>query len=333
MKGFICGNLENTVARVIPESRMDRIAGLTELVSGEVIGLHNIEEYKDRLQDAEIMWCTWGMDEFTSEQIRQYFPRLKALFYCAGSVKHFSRPFLENGIRVFSGWGANAVPVSEFTLSVILLATKGSFRAVTGTRWNFDGVRDYCSRHHGAYHASVGLIGLGMIGSLTAEKLKHSDVDVLAYDPFISDEKAEKLGVKRVDLDTVFTQCDVISNHLADNEKTRGMLDYRLFSKMKPYAAFVNTARGAQVVEKDLARALREVKTRTAFLDVTIREPVGMFNPLYWRSNVIMTPHIAGSLGNECLRMTDYMIEDFLRFSKNEPCRYEVTLKMLETLA
>lgn len=334
MKGFICGNIrDNRVATVIPQSRIDRINQYMKL-SGEIIGFHNIEQHKDRLRDAEIMWSTWGIERFNKEQLEEYFPRLKAVFYCAGSVQCFARPFLERGIRVFSAWGANAVPVGEYTLGAILLATKGGFKAIRSTRLNYGRIRNYCSQHSGAYHSSVGLIGLGMIGGVVAEKLKHFDMDVLAYDPFVSNEKAARLGVELVDdLSVLFSRCDVISNHLADNDKTKNMLGYPLFSKMKPYATFINTARGAQVVEKDLARALREVKTRTAFLDVTVHEPVSVWSPLFWRKNVVLTPHIAGSMGDERFRMADYMIEEFLRFCKNEPCLYEITPAMLATMA
>lgn len=334
MKGFICGNiLNNRVATVIPQDRMDRIRQYMDLPD-EIIGFHNIEQHKDGLKDAEIMWSTWGIERFNKEQLEQYFPRLKAVFYCAGSVQCFAQPFLERGVRVFSAWGANAIPVGEYTLGAILLATKGGFEAIQSTRMNARRVREYCSQQCGAYRSSIGLIGLGMIGRVVAEKLQHFDMKVQAYDPFASRENAERLGVTLVDnLSDLFSQCDIISNHLADNDQTKNMLNYPLFSKMKPYATFINTGRGVQVVEPDLVRALREVKTRTAFLDVTVQEPVRVFNPLYWRKNIILTPHIAGSMGDERFRLADYMVEDFLRFRDNEPCLYEITSSMLSTMA
>lgn len=334
MKGILLGKIdEHLIDQVIPPDRIEIIRQYTEL-SGNVIGLHNIEQYKDEAQSAEVIWTTWGMESFTAEQITEYFPKLKAVFYCAGSVQHFARPFLERGARVFSAWGANAVPVSEYTVSAIQLASKGFFQSAETYRRSFAAARDFSHKQCGSYHSSVGLIGLGMIGGLVADKLKALKVDVSAFDPFASAEKADRLGVKLVgDLASLFSQSDIISNHLADKPETRGMLNYALFSRMKPYATFINTARGAQVAECDLARAMWEVKTRTAVLDVTVREPVGLFNPLRRCRNVFLTPHIAGSSGRECLRMADYMIDDFLRFRRNEPCQYEVTLKMLETMA
>lgn len=323
---------EHMIPQVIPAEHIKVIRKHMELPD-TIVGLHNIEQYKEETRQAEVIWTTWGMEPFTVEQIEEYFPQVKAVFYCAGSVQHFARPFLEKGVRVFSAWAANAVPVSEFTLAEIILSAKGGFRSAALYRGNFSEANRLSHQCCGAYRASVGLIGLGMIGGLVAEKLKAFDFDVLAHDPFASAQKAEKLGVRLVSLEELFEKCDIVSNHLADNAQTRGMLNYALFSKMKPYASFINTARGAQVVEKDLARALREAKTRVAVLDVTVREPIGWFNPLRWMNNVVLTPHIAGSTEKEFPRMTDWMIEEYLRFSRSEPCRYEVTLDMLKTMA
>jgi phosphoglycerate dehydrogenase-like enzyme len=333
MNGILAGKAgEHMIPQVIPADRIEVIRQHMQL-SGEVIGLHNIAQHKAQTRAAEVIWTTWGMESFTPEQIEEYFPNLKAVFYCAGSVQHFARPFLERGIRVFSAWGANAVPVSEFTLGTILLSAKGVFQAASKISRSYRKAGDFSHSQKGAYRSTVGLIGLGMIGGLVAEKLKPLDFNVLAFDPFASAEKADRLGVRLAGLEEIFCGCDIISNHLADKPETRNMLNYALFSKMKPYATFINTARGAQVVEKELARALREVKTRTAVLDVTVDEPVSLFSPLRYQKNIILTPHIAGSSGNEFFRMADYLIEDFLRFSRGEPCRYEVTLKMLETMA
>lgn len=320
------------LSQVIPADHAEMIRQHMELPDF-VVGLHNLEQYKEETRRAEVIWCTWGMQAFSREQIDTYFPNLKALFYCAGSVQTFVWPFLEKGVRVFSAWAANAVPVSEFTLAEILLSSKGGFRSAAMYRRNFGRAYRFSHQCCGAYHSFVGLIGLGMIGGLVAEKLKAFDFHVLAHDPFASAQKAEKLGVQLVGLDELFSRCDIISNHLADNAQTRGMLNYALFSKMKPCASFINTARGAQVVEKDLARALREVKTRVALLDVTVHEPLGMLNPLRRMRNVVLTPHVAGSIEKEFPRMTEWMIEEYLRFSHNEPCRYEVTLDMLKTMA
>ena len=92
-----------------------------------VYSKNDVIDSPDKFSDTEFIFSTWGMPVFTSEEIKEYFPSLKCVFYGAGSVQFFARPFLENGIKVFSAWGANAVPVAEYTVAQILLANKGYF--------------------------------------------------------------------------------------------------------------------------------------------------------------------------------------------------------------
>ena len=93
------------------------------------ISKKNIEEHRGFLKDCEIAFATWGMPQFTKEEIAEYMPDLKAVFYSAGTVQYFARPFLESGIKVYSAFAANAVPVAEYTFAQITLAAKGYFQA------------------------------------------------------------------------------------------------------------------------------------------------------------------------------------------------------------
>ncbi|MCL2213092.1 MAG: hypothetical protein FWB93_04610, partial [Oscillospiraceae bacterium] len=163
--------------------------------------------------------------------------------------------------------------------------------------------------------------------------LKSYSFEVLAHDPFMSAEKAADLGVKSVSLEEIFSECFTISNHLPDIAKTKNMLNYDLFKLMKPNGNFINTGRGAQVREYDLIRALVEEPGRTALLDVTAPEPPKPLSPLFTMPNIFLTPHIAGSMGNEVARMGDYVTEEFLAFVEGKETRYEVTPEMLETMA
>ena len=300
-----------------------------------VIPKRDMETYRDVLSRADYLFTTWGMPHFEKEEIREYLPNLKAVFYGAGSVQHFAREFLEEGIAVFSAWAANGVPVAEYTFAEIILASKGFYqrlhRQADGSAWPN---RSVGVDFPGNYEIKVGIVGAGMIGKMVIGKLKTLDkVDILVYDPFLPDEKAAELGVTKTDLETLFSSCDVISNHLANNPQTVGMLDGHLFSRMKPHAAFINTGRGAQVVEADLIAALCDVPTRVAVLDVTWPEPPTADSPLYTLPNVFLTPHIAGSIGNEVHRMAEYMFEEWEAFDAGLPTRYSVTLGMLETMA
>lgn len=282
----------------------------------------------------EIIFSTWGMLDLTEEEIAAHFPLLKAVFYAAGSVQSFARPFLASNIRVFSAFAANAVPVAEYTAAQIVLANKGFYQAAQLYKQAGQAAaRGYMAAMPGNYGETVGIIGAGMIGRLVIQKLKAYRLSIVVFDPFLDPLKAAELGVEKCGLPELFARSSVISNHLANNAQTQGMLNYSLFSRMRDHAAFINTGRGAQVVEADLVRALQEVPTRTAILDVTWPEPVEAGHPFYKMDNVILTPHIAGSINDEVARMGEYMAAEYTAFRNRGEVRYEVTLPMLATMA
>ena len=172
-----------------------------------------------------------------------------------------------------------------------------------------------------------------MIGKLIIEMLNPYRLEVLVFDPFLPDEKAAELGVEKCSLQRIFSECDVVSNHLANNQQTQGMLNGELFRRMPENATFLNTGRGAQVVEQDLIDVLTSRPDITAVLDVTEPEPPVEGSPLYTLENCVLTPHIAGSSGEEVHRMAEYMLGEYKKHTNGEPTQYEVTLKMLETMA
>ncbi len=288
----------------------------------------------EKFADVEYIFSTWSMPALTDDEVAKCFPALKAIFYSAGTVQTFARPFMARGVKIFSAWAANAVPVAEYTVAQIILACKGFFRACSLASANKrNEARELSMSCPGNYGCKVGLIGVGMIGSLVAEMLKVYNHKVLVFDPFCSQEKADSLGIELCSLERIFSECQVISNHLANNPQTVGMLDYELFKLMKPNATFLNTGRGAQVVEADLARAMSEKPNAAAVLDVTFPEPIEDGNPLLALDNVYLTPHIAGSQADEVHRMAEYMVEEFKAFTSGAPTKYSVTEKMLETMA
>ncbi len=303
-------------------------------LQSEIITKQDLEEARPNLVDTHFIFSTWGMPALGEDAIRLYFPKLEAVFYAAGSVQGFARPFLSSGVRVFSAWKANAVPVAEYTLAQILLANKNFYACARyETAGDHDSAQAVKAQILGNYRCKVGIIGAGMIGKMVAQLLKQHDLEVLVFDPFLPDDKAMELGVKKVPLERIFEECQTISNHLANNPQTFGIFDYALFNRMLPGSVFINTGRGAQVVEPDLARLLKERPDVTAVLDVTFPEPPEPGHPFYSLPNVILTPHIAGSIGNEFERMSLYMLEEYRRFTRGEPCFYEVTEEMLKTMA
>lgn len=275
------------------------------------------------------------MPVFSKEEIEKFFPSLRCVFYAAGTVKYFAEPFLQKGVRVFAASSANGIPVAEFTASQIILAGKGYFQAQRTYKWpiwhrGFNKSRGYAERKFGNYGANIGIIGCGAIGSKVVELLKPYKLNVFIYDPYISDEHVKELGEKKVELKELFRICDVISNHLPDIPETKHIINEEMLYSMKPTATFINTGRGAQVDEKALNRVLKKHKDMCALLDVTSHEPLYPWSPLYWRKNVFLTPHIAGSLSQEYNRMVEYMVQAYENVieGKNNVC--ETTLEIIE---
>jgi phosphoglycerate dehydrogenase-like enzyme len=283
----------------------------------------------------EYVFSTWGMPVIAEEDVRKFFPNLKAVFYAAGSVKHFAPAFLKAGVRVFSAWKANAVPVIEYACSQILLANKGFFHSsLLASGGDYRGGASVFGRFPGNYGCPVGIIGAGAIGSGLIRKLKEHRLDVYVYDPFITAEKAAELGAVKVDtLEVLFSTCRTVSNHSANIESTKGMLTGSLFAMLPEYSTFINTGRGAQVDEKGLVKVLEARKDIFAILDVTWPEPPEKGHLFYSLPNVILTPHIAGSSGSEVRRMAEYMAEEFIALKNGAAPRYEVTGDMLASMA
>lgn len=329
--------LNKSEARIRDVFNPENAAALHALVDLDdtVYSLPAVEAEPEKFKDVQYIFSTWGMERPDEEQIRRLFPSLEAVFYAAGSVQAFAAPFLNCGVKVCSAWAANAVPVAEFTFAEIILANKGYFRATRITPGGgHKKADDFCKNYAGNYDATIGIIGAGMIGKMVIEKLKTlSNMTVLVFDPFLPDAVAEELGVEKVSLEELFKRSHVVSNHLANNEQTKGMMKYEHFASMRPYATFINTGRAAQLVAEDFFRAMQERPDLTALCDVTNPEPPEEGSPYYTYENIFLTPHIAGSEANERRRMSRYMVEELERYLKGEPNLYEVTLKMLETMA
>ena len=136
-----------------------------------IINRNNLDENASFLADCEVAFSTWGMPRFTKEEIAKYMPKLKAVFYSAGTVQYFARPFLECGVRVFSAFAANAVPVAEYTFAQITLAAKGYFRAAKHYRVLLPYSFRFAQLSVGNFGCKVGLVGLGAIGKMVAERL------------------------------------------------------------------------------------------------------------------------------------------------------------------
>ncbi len=327
----LLGESKMRFSYVFGEVALRRLASMG--TCSPVLAKADFAAHSEFLRTCEVAFSTWGMPALSEEELACWLPNLRACFYAAGSVQAFARPLLARGVRLCCAAAANAIPVAEFTFAQICLAGKSAFVAQKYYRRALPLAFWRASRAPGNYGLKVGLLGVGVIGALVAERLKSIDAEVLAFDPFLPPERAAELGIKLVDIEDVFSECDVISNHLANKPELRGMLNGPLFRRMKPRAVFINTGRGAQVREGALALALLRHPGRTALLDVLRREATPFLSPLWWCPNAYFTPHIAGSMGGECARMADWMLDELERYAAGQPLRHEITADRLERMA
>ncbi len=323
MKAAFIGSPEQ-IARVYGKGRREELEALAEFAPG-VFCPAEVD-----LAETEVLFSTWGMPLLAPEQLDRM-PKLQAVFYAAGAVFGFAEPLLERDIKVISAWHANAVPVAEFALAQILLACKGYFQNIATTR------NQKCNRGAphgpGAFGETIALLGAGAIGTKLIELLKPFNLKIIVFDPFMPNEKATELGVEKVELDEAFKRGLVVSNHLANKPETWGLITGDLLSSMREGATFINTGRGRTVDHDGLSSVMAERRDLAALLDVTWPEPLPPDSPLYALPNVHLSAHIAGSLGDEVVRMADYVIEEFRRYLKGEPLRYEVTKESYARMA
>lgn len=201
----------------------------------------------------------------------------------------------EHGIIVTNVPDVFVDEVANHAMMLLLCLAKKTVpldRCVRENRWQE--ARRYMAPMPKLSGEVLGLVAFGNIPRKVAARARGFDMHVLAWDPFVSDEVFAQHGVERVsDPADLFRRSDFVSSHLPLNKDTRGLLNYALFSAMKPTAYFINTGRGPTHVEADLIRALSEKHLAGAGLDVMELEPTLPDNPLHQMDNVVLTPHSA----------------------------------------
>lgn len=276
----------------------------------------------NRWRDVEVIFSGWGAPTF-DEDLLAALPKLRAVFYGAGSIRDIVTPaFWARDIVITTAAAANAVPVADYTLATILFSLKHGWHHALGAKRL--GHFPPPTVSPGTYRSRVGLISLGTIGRLVRDRLRPFNLDVLVYDPHLGAKHAADLGVELVALNELFRRCDVVSLHAPLLPETTGLIGAPHFAAMKPGATFINTARGAIVREAEMVEVLTSRSDLTAVLDVTWPEPPASGSALYLLPNIVLTPHIAGALHGECRRLGQLMLEEFDRWLRGEPLRHAI---------
>lgn len=280
----------------------------------------------------EILVTGWGAPPIDAAAVRRM-PALRAIVHTAGSVASFltDAVWQREDIVVTTAAEANAVPVAEYTLAQILLAGKRcSARSAAHRRargrfgaWSSSGGT-------GNYGSVVGLIGASRTGRLTAQRLQPFDIEVLLHDPYAGTAEIAALGARKVELAELFAASDVVSLHAPDLPSTRKMIGAEHFALMRDGTTFINTARPA-LVEEDALRVELLSGRISAVLDV--HDELSPDDPLWDVPTVQLTPHIAGSQGNELHRMAEAALVELRRLAGGEPARCPVDRSRLDIIA
>jgi D-3-phosphoglycerate dehydrogenase len=234
----------------------------------------------------------------------------------------------ENSIVVTYTPHANAESVTDLTIGLILSIARHIPMAHSSTkqgRWErpkFLGTE--------VYGKTLGIIGLGEIGYRVAKRVRGFDMRILAYDPYVSQEKANEVSAKLVDLETLLKESNFVTLHAPLTDKTRGMIGKKELSLMKKTAYLINTARGALVDEKALYEALKNKEIAGAAVDVYSEEPPSTDFPLFKLDNVVVTPHIAAYTKEAISRMDQIVAEDIVRFFCGERPLYVANPQVLD---
>lgn len=288
----------------------------------------------EALSAAEVLLTGWGAPVLDADALAAA-PRLRAVVHSAGSVRrHITGACWRRGLQITSAAWANALPVAEYTVAMIVFANKRLLRIREVYR-EHRGVRPDLHRLYagtGNYHRTVGIVGASRIGRRVLELLRAYDLDVLLHDPYATPSQAASLGAELVDLDELCQRSDVVSLHAPQLPETRHFIDGARLAMLPDGATLINTARGT-LVDQDALIAELSTGRIDAVIDVTDPDVLPADSPLYDLPNVFLTPHVAGSLGTELQRLATASIDEIERYAAGSPFAHAIKQEDLEYTA
>ncbi len=293
------------------------------------------EELKEAIKDADALVIRSATK--VTPELMAHAPRLKVVGRAGTGLDNVDIPEAsKRGIVVMNTPGGNTITTGEHALSLMMALARNIPQAAQSMRegkWEkkkFQGTE--------LYNKTLGIIGMGRIGTVVAERAVGLGMRVLGYDPFINKEVAANMGVELASLDDLFARADFITLHTPKTKDTAKILNKKAFKKMKPGVRIINCARGGLVDEKDLLEALREGKVAGAALDVYETEPPGADFPLRELPNVICTPHLGASTEEAqanvavavCEQIVELLLYGTIKNAVNAPSVSQETMAKLK---
>jgi phosphoglycerate dehydrogenase-like enzyme len=289
------------------------------------------EWLRPRLAAADGCITGWGSLPLDAARLAGA-PRLRYVLHSAGSVKSLvSDALWERGIRLTSAANVNGRPVAEFALGLLLCCLKDVFRFQVEFKQRGSAAWRRAMTIPGYYRTTVGVVGAGNVGRQLMRLLQPHDFRVLVYDPWLEPAEAAALGAQPTGLEELLRSASAVVLLAPNIPENRHMIGAGELALLPDGAYFINPGRGALVDHEALIAELRTGRI-TACLDVADPEPPPEGSPLYTLPNCILTPHVAGSLNAECLRLGEQVLTELRHLLAGEPLENEVTRQLLPRL-
>ncbi|WP_129669044.1 hydroxyacid dehydrogenase [Phytoactinopolyspora endophytica] len=315
------------------EPQLRRLRSLADLAEPLHADDLDVPEVRRRLSEVDVLVTSWGCPELTADRLAGA-PRLRAIFHCAGSVRSFAKDEVwQRNILVTNAADDNAIPVAEYTFAAVVFAGKKAPFLANEARlhradWSYTRLRTDLSNRGRV----VGVVGYSRVGQRVVERLRSLDVEILVADPYADKTEVADAGARLVELPELLRVSDVLTLHVPELPATRHMIGREELALLRDGATVINTARGS-VVDTDALTQECASQRLFAMLDVTDPDPLPAGSPLYELPNVMITPHVAGSLGSETQRMSDSALDELERYIDGLPPRATVTADELEVSA
>ncbi|MBE7029346.1 MAG: hydroxyacid dehydrogenase [Ruminococcaceae bacterium] len=316
---------------IFSEKYYERLRKQGELKIFDKDDFSDMDYVHDFVKGSNVIITSWA-SPVISKEILDLCPDLQLVLHAAGTIKPImSDEYLAKKIPITNSACAIGEGVAETALGFALSACKGFYQLNANTSkglWAESKtliVKDF-------YDIKVGVISGGFVGRHMVKLLKNFHVDILMYDPILTKEQIEEIGATKVELNELMAECDVVSIHAPSIPATDNMINKDNLSLMKEGAVLINTSRGSVINEADLIAELHRHRI-FACIDVTNPEPPLANNELRFMDNVVLTPHIAGTVSNGLKRIALHVCEELERFVNGEKLKAGVNLDNLDKLA
>ena len=238
---------------------------------------------------------------------------IKLIQLCSAGFDGINKKITSDmNIPIANNGGANSIPVAEFTMTLMLSTIRHIVDADNNTRQGLWDSKLQSKKSYELFGSTVGIIGAGKIGTRVIEMLQGFNTNII-YTDIVTSTKAESLDAKKVSMEYLLENSDIVSLHVPHDKSTDKMINKKSLSLMKSSAIIINTCRGGVINEKDLYDHLFTQKIRGAGLDVFEEEPINKENPLINLKNVVLAPHFAGKSIESYPRRVNFAFENMKR--------------------